>query len=129
MDKTVTDKTMAEKTVLFLVQRPPYGTTAARDTVDAILACASFGQPIQVLFAGDGVWQLTQEQAADNIGMKDIGKLLSALPYYDVTTLFAEQTALATRNIHVTDSCIPVTALNDDAIRQLVRNADHIIAI
>lgn len=129
MDKTVTDKTMAEKPVLFLIQCPPYGTTAARDTVDAILACASFGQSIQVLFAGDGVWQLAPEQVGDGIGMKDISKLLSALPYYEVTALFAEQTALAARGIHVTDRCVPVTALDDDAIRQLVRDADNIIAI
>lgn len=118
-----------KKTVLFLIQRPPYGNTVARDTVDAILACASFDQTVCLLFAGDGVWQLIPMQQGDKIGMKDIGKLLHALPYYDVTTCYAEKSAMITRGITTTSACIPVQPLEDNVIQQLLRAADQVIAL
>ena len=67
-----------------VVRHSPYGSSLARASLDVALAAAAFEQPVKLLFMGDGVLQLLPEQDSRAIGQKNIGRLLSSLPLYDI---------------------------------------------
>ena len=46
----------AKKSILFVVQHTPYGSSATQEALDAALATAAFEQNVQLFFSGDGVW-------------------------------------------------------------------------
>lgn len=117
------------KKILFIMQHSPYGNTRAREALDAALACAAFEQPVQLLFTDDGVWQLLPDQQASTVGNKDIGKMLGALAYYDINAVFTDSTALRTRNLTPADLAIQTTAVETDAMRQLIHAADCVITL
>jgi tRNA 2-thiouridine synthesizing protein C len=117
------------KTILFILQRAPYGSSAARETLDAALAAAAFEQTVQLLFTGDGVWQLLPAQQPEAIGSKDSSKMLQALDYYDIEAVYADAVSLAERGLSAEQSAIPVTALSGDALKQLIQSADCVIAL
>ena len=121
--------TTPRKKILFILQRAPYGTATAREALDAALAAAAFEQDVQLLFAGDGIWQLLPDQQADAIASKDIGKMLQALGYYDINEIFVDAVSLAERQLDTTQLAIPVTAVAGTALQALVRAADCVIAL
>ncbi len=117
----------SRKKILFILQRAPHGTSTARETLDAALACAAFEQNVQLLFTGDGVWQLLAEQKPSGIGSKDISKMLGALAYYDIHAVFADRYSLDARQLSAETLAIPVTPLEASTLRELVRDADCVI--
>ena len=117
------------KKILFVLQRAPYGSSSAREALDAALAAAAFEQDVQLLFSGDGVWQLLAGQQAEAIAGKDIGKMLQALAYYDIEHVYADSQSLAERSLSADTLAIPVTPLANPALRQLFRDADCVIAL
>jgi tRNA 2-thiouridine synthesizing protein C len=120
---------MHTRPTLFLLHRAPYGNTATRDWIDAVLASASFDQPLQLLFTGEGVWSLLPGQKGEKIDMKDIGKLLGALPYYDINAVFVDGEALATRQLDAASLVLPATVLDTAQLRELMREAAQVISL
>lgn len=121
--------TTPRKKILFILQRAPYGTSAAREALDAALAAAAFEQDVQLLFAGDGVWQLLPDQQPDAIHSKGIGKMLQALDYYDINQTFVDSVSLTDRQLDSAQLAIPVTAVTGTALQDLIRAADCVIAL
>lgn len=117
------------KKILFVLQRAPYGSSSARESLDAALAAAAFEQDVQLLFSGDGVWQLLPDLQADAIAGKDIGKMLQALAYYDIEHVYADAQSLAERGLSAATLAIPVMPLTNHPLRQLFRDADCVIAL
>lgn len=117
------------KTILFILQRAPHGSSAARETLDAALAAAAFEQDVQLLFGGDGVWLLQPGQRADAIASKDTAKMLQALAYYDIKAVFADTVSLAERGLDATNLALAVTAIEPAAQQRLLRAADCVVAL
>jgi tRNA 2-thiouridine synthesizing protein C len=124
-----TDRETSRKKILFIMQRAPYGSSTAREALDAALACAAFEQNVQLLFTGDGVWQLLPLQNAAVVGSKDIGKMLGALAYYDINGIFVDHASLQARELTVDQLAIPVISLDTTTLRQLVQEADCVISL
>lgn len=121
--------TTTRKKILFILQRAPYGTATAREALDAALAAAAFEQDVQLLFSGDGIWQLLPDQQPDAINSKDISKMLQALDYYDINKIFVDTVSLAERQLDTAQLAIPVTTVADATLQALVRAADCVIAL
>lgn len=117
------------KKILFVLQRAPYGSSSARESLDAALAAAAFEQDVQLLFSGEGVWQLLPNQQADAIASKDIGKMLQALAYYDIDRVYADAQSLAERGLAAETLAMAVTPVAAHALQQLFRDADCVIAL
>lgn len=118
----------SEKRWLLVYQRPPYGSTLARDALDVALAAAAFGQSVSVLFLGDGVWQLRAAQRGAAIDHKDFDRQLAALPMYDIDHLYAAADALRERRLTAADLVLPVTALEPDAIGSFIASYDVVLS-
>jgi tRNA 2-thiouridine synthesizing protein C len=117
------------KTILFILQRAPYSSSATREALDAALAAAAFEQRVQLLFTGDGVWNLLPGQSPDVINSKDTSKMLQALSYYDIEEVYADAASLDERQFPAGQMAIPTQPLSGEALRMLVNNADCVIAL
>jgi len=79
------------KKFCYLNRKAPYGTIYALESLEVVLIAAAFDQDISLVFADDGVYQLTNNQDTDGIGMKNFSKTYSALGDYDIKKIYVEQ--------------------------------------
>ncbi len=114
------------KSILFSFRHAPYGSSLAREGLDALLAAAVYEQEIAVLFLNDGVFQLLQEQES-RFG-KNHGKMLAALPIYGVDRIYVHQSSLKTRGLTEKNLILPVSALSDTDTQQLLGSFDQILS-
>ena len=117
------------KTVLFILQRAPYGNSATREALDAALAAAAFEQNVQILFTGDGIWNLLTEQDAGSINSKDTSKMLQALDYYDISEVFVDDISLQERGIVSTQLSIAASTIGGEKLKELIKTANCVIAL
>jgi tRNA 2-thiouridine synthesizing protein C len=116
-----------QKQLLVVVRHSPYGSSLARASLDVALAAAAFEQPVKLLFMGDGVLQLLPEQDSQAIGQKNIGRLLSSLPLYDIDMVYADAEAVARHGIDLGSAQLPAQALDEHAMQQLMISCDHLL--
>ena len=84
-------------------RKAPYGTIYALESLEVVLITAAFDQDISVVFADDGVYQLSKDQDTDGIGMKNFSKTYSALGDYDIKKIYVEKESLDERGLTVED--------------------------
>jgi tRNA 2-thiouridine synthesizing protein C len=118
---------MIKKSFLIVCRRPPYGESYAREALDVALAYAAFDQAVALLFLGDGVLQLIAPQQGERIDQKAHDKQLSALPLYDIETLYVDAQALQARSIESADLILPVQALSAAEISALFAVHDVVL--
>jgi tRNA 2-thiouridine synthesizing protein C len=117
-----------KKRFLFINHKPPYGSFAAKESLDALLMASAFEQTIQVLFLGDGVFQLKKDQQRQAIATKNIAANLAALAVYDIKDIFVAKTDLTSRGLTTDDLILPVKALSTEQVSQLMNNQDVILS-
>jgi tRNA 2-thiouridine synthesizing protein C len=117
---------MQKKHLAFVLRSSPYESTKAQEGLDAILAASVFEQFISIIFYGDGVFQLIENQMPNP--QKNLGKMLGALHLYEIDQIFIQETALIQRNIQ-TSQLIKIGALSSDArIAKVLGSADHVLS-
>ncbi len=116
------------KKLLFTLRHAPYGTSIAKDAIDAILATSAYDQDLSVLFLDDGVFQLTAHQATEGIEQKSLSNILAALPIYDINQLFVCQTSLALRGISASQIDDTIKVLNHTEVAELLQQQDHLLS-
>lgn len=118
---------MNMKRYLIICRRPPYGESYAREALDVALAAAAFDQSIALLFLGDGIAQLLTAHDSAAIGEKSFEKQLSALPLYDINSIYVDAAALQQRGFSTTDLSLPAQAVSDAEISALLKNRDVVL--
>ena len=91
------------KKFCYMNRKAPYGTIYALESLEVVLITAAFDQDISVVFADDGVYQLSKDQDTDSIGMKNFSKTYSALGDYDIKKIYVEKESLDERGLTVED--------------------------
>jgi tRNA 2-thiouridine synthesizing protein C len=91
------------KRFCYLNRKAPYGTIYALESLEVVLIAAAFDQDISLVFADDGVYQLTKNQETDGIGMKNFSKTYSALGDYDIKKIYVEKESLDERGLTADD--------------------------
>lgn len=119
---------MNTKRYLIIFRHPPYGKAYAREALDTALAAAAFDQPVALLFLGDGVAQLLNKHDSEAIGEKSFEKQLSALPLYDINTLYIDATALQQRGLTAADLSLPAQTVSDADITALLKDHDVVLS-
>jgi len=125
---SVETSTNTKKKLLFVLRHSPYGSSLAKEGIDAILATSVYEQALSVLFIDDGVFQLSKQQNSNKIGEKNIYKLLSAFELYDIDALFACSDSLLERGLHATTIFDNVTIINNTEIKQLFSQQHHLLS-
>lgn len=118
-----------KKSILFVLQHAPYSSTTTQETLDAALAAAVFEQNVILFFSGEGIWSLMTAQHSDLIQRKNVEKILHAMRYYDIDTVYIDKHSLQERGLAAENFSIPVMALNADEQAALFRRVDCVIAL
>ncbi len=117
------------KKILLVSRHAPYGSSLAREAIDAALAAAIYDQDLSILFMDDGIFQLLKNQNAQEIQQKDIGSVLSALTYYDIEKIYLHKESLAQRQITLNELIIEdLYELNNTEVASLLNQQDQILS-
>ena len=114
---------------LFLVRQSPYGSSLAREALDMALATAAFDQKVQLVFINDGVYQLLQNQQAESLGRKNIGKTLDVLPLYEISDIYADRASVAKRYLSEDALFNGAKVVDQTFINELVQQADKVMVL
>lgn len=118
-----------QKRILFISRHSPYGSSIAREALDAVLASAAYDQQISLLFMDDGVFQLLPQQDPSSIGQKSFAAMLSILPLYDVNNIFVHQQSLQSRGIEPGDIILEDAQIIDSCgVNQLLTQQDQLLS-
>ena len=117
------------KRVLALYRQAPYGNALAREGLEAVLAAAAMDQMADLLFCGDGVFQLLPDQSPIDIQQKSLQRNLQALPVFGIEQAFVCSKSLAQRGLNL-DSLVrgqlSLTAIDDSAA--LIASYDSVLS-
>ncbi len=91
------------KKFCYINRKAPYGTIYALESLEVVLIAAAFDQDISLVFADDGVYQLTKDQNTEDIGMKNFSKTYTALGDYDIKKIYVEKESLEERGLSTGD--------------------------
>ena len=91
------------KKLMYMNRKAPYGTIYALESLEVVLIAAAFDQDVSLVFADDGVYQLTNNQSTDEIGMKNFSPTYSALGDYDINKIYIEKESLEERGLTLDD--------------------------
>ena len=117
---------MSQK-ILVLQRSAPYGNSLARDGLDYVLTAAAYDQDLSLLFMGDGVFQLLNNQQSQEIQLKPQDKALEVLPLYDVDKLYAIKEDLEERNLIVGNLAVELTLIARSQVSDLMSEQDKVI--
>lgn len=115
------------KRILFVHRHGPYGSTAGREALDAVLVTAAFDQDVSLLFVEDGVLLLLKGQSDAVIAVKDASPAYQSLPLYEVERLCVDGQALAERGLSFEDLLVPVEVLDRAGVRALIEAQDSVL--
>jgi tRNA 2-thiouridine synthesizing protein C len=118
---------MDVKRILFLLRQAPYRTGHALEALETALVAGVFDQRVSVLFLGDGVWQLVSGQDGSAVGRRTVGKVLQALPEYDVSEIFACAESLRQRGLSADDLVLPARLLEPCDQQALIAGQDAVV--
>lgn len=105
---------MPQRRILLILRRPPYQGARFAEALDALLVAAAFDQPCSLLLIEDAVFALLPDQDGSLLGMRTAGKLLTALPDYEVRDICVCSRSLVERNLTDTGTVIPVRRLSPE---------------
>ncbi|MGS2722450.1 sulfurtransferase complex subunit TusC [Porticoccus sp. GXU_MW_L64] len=114
--------------LLFVLRTAPYGSSLAREGLEAALAAASLGQSVSVLFMDDGVFQLVNDQQPAHIGQKNNGAMAAALPIYDIEQRYVDAHSLNARNLPADNIDRGFEVLDSNAVKTLMASCRHIVS-
>jgi tRNA 2-thiouridine synthesizing protein C len=100
------------KSLAIINSSAPYGNSNYRESLDMLLANASYDRPVGLFFEGDGVFQLLKETNAMLTGNKDVTKTYGLLELYDIEDVFVCQQSLNARHLTSHQLCIDVKVLD-----------------
>ncbi len=103
----------ATKKFLFVNRKAPHGTIYALESLEVVLISAAFDQDVSMVFADDGVFQVTKGQDTSEIETKNFSSTYKALGDFEVTKLYVDTDSLAERGL-TADDLMPLTYEDED---------------
>jgi tRNA 2-thiouridine synthesizing protein C len=118
---------MTQRSTLVILSSSPYGSSQAKEALDFVLAAGTFEQNISFLLQGDGCYLLNSKQNPDGIQQKNISQMIKALPIYGVESILVNKNDAESRNIPLPEAPNTTQALDNDAIKTHIQNADAVL--
>lgn len=115
------------KKALFLMRRAPYGAIYTTEGLRAVMGLAVFELDATLAFVGDGVYALVRGQDPAGLDMKPLADSFAALGDFGVKGLYVHGPSLAERGLAADDLALPVEALDDAGLQQLLAAQDAVL--
>ena len=101
------------KSLAIINTTAPFGNNNYRESLDMLLANASYDRPVGLFFIGDGIFQLLNNTAGDLVGAKDLTKTYGLLELYDIEDVYVSEQSLNERNITSVQLSVEVKVLDN----------------
>ena len=115
------------KKLLIVLTQAPYGSSAAQEALDIVLAAGTFDQDVSLLLSADACYQLLPYQHPEVIQLKNTAKMLTALPIYGIEKIFADRNDAFERGVSTEITALPVQFLDQHNIVDLYEQADTVL--
>jgi tRNA 2-thiouridine synthesizing protein C len=115
------------KKLLCVVSKPPYAGSHDFELLEAAMIGAVFEFSVSLLFRDEGAWALLDHQDGSQIGRRTVGKLLKALPTYEVEDLYVCADSLDARGLSTDDLACAVEPLTLEQQADLIAEQDAVI--
>jgi len=112
---------------LLINQTAPFDGNTAQEILDLALALSTFEQNVQLLFLGDGIFQLLKNQQPNFIYRKDFIATFKALAMYDVADVYVDAASLNARRISKNDLVIDVMLVSAEDIVEIMDAVDVVL--
>ena len=117
------------KKIMFISRHAPYGSSLAKDALDAILAASAYDQQLSLLFMDDGIFQLLKNQSANEIAQKSFAAILPVLPIYEINSVYVHRESLEKRQITINELVLDGVQIIDSAtICSLLTQQDQLLS-
>lgn len=116
------------KTLAVLNSSAPFGNDNFRESIDLLLANASYDRPVALFFYGDGLYQLVANQQPSLVDAKDISKMFGLLDLYDIEDVFICQQSLQARQLDADSLIVTGQVLNSADWLQQLSNYDQVVS-
>ena len=113
-----------QKKIMFVMQRPPHGSIYPYEGLEFILISGAYDQDISLLFLGDGVFTIKNDQDTTELGIKGFVKTFGSLDGYDIEKIYVDKESLETRGLTTDDLIIDVELKSTSEIQQLMKEQD-----
>lgn len=106
---------MTNKTLAILNRSTPFGAANAKESLDVALIMGSYEHPVYLYFQGEAIWQLVDKQKPELISAKNFLKTFAALEFYDIDTIYVNETSMEQLGFTTTDLHVDNVTLLSDA--------------
>ncbi|MFA3792242.1 sulfurtransferase complex subunit TusC [Aliiglaciecola sp. SL4] len=117
------------KSLAIINQSGPITNNAGQESVDLVLASASFGQDVSVFFVDDGVFQLLNTQKPEELAHKHFAKSFGAFEFYDVENIFVCKESLQKRGLEKAQLNVSCQLLTQTELNAQLQKSDNIITL
>lgn len=114
------------KSTLIINSKPPYSSLSAKESQDTSLAFAAFGVPIALLFVGDGIYQLLNNQQPAP-GQKNTAAAVDSYSLYEIDELYVSEADLMNRGLSLGDLVGNPKAINNAEMKALLARFDNLL--
>lgn len=113
--------------LLVIIRHAPYSSNLLREGLDAALVAAAFGQPVDLLFLGQGIMALVKEQGSGAPGQKASLPTMDMLEMYDIENLWTSEASLAAIGVPLAALRDNVRLLKPEAMPAFMQQYSHVL--
>ncbi|MCG7585637.1 sulfurtransferase complex subunit TusC [Photobacterium sp. OFAV2-7] len=116
------------KSLGFVFQSAPHGSSSGREGLDAVLATSAYSEDISLFFIGDGVFQLLANQQPGQILCRDYIATFKMLDLYDVENIYVCRQSLSERCLEDSELVIEVDVVDQTDITTKLHQCQRILS-
>ncbi|MCF6193648.1 MAG: DsrE family protein [Kangiellaceae bacterium] len=98
-----------------------------KESIDLGLVCAAFDHKVNLIFVGDGIYNLISHQSNSGINDKNQLDILKGLEFYEIDSILVEQESLEKVNISQSHLINQAEIKSRIEIKQLNLTANHLV--
>jgi tRNA 2-thiouridine synthesizing protein C len=114
------------KKLLCVISQPPYRNSHSLELLETAMVAAVFDLQVSILFRDAGVLALIDEQEGQPIGVRTLSKVLTALPTYEIQSLYVCGPSIVRYKIEKLNS-IPAATIDHAEQAALISAQDVVI--
>ncbi|WKD30255.1 DsrE family protein [Halomonas sp. KG2] len=112
---------------LIVIRHAPYSSNELREGLDVALVSAAFGQAVDLLFLGQGIFALLKDQRVGAPGQKATLPTINMLEMYDIENILVPTETLQAFNIATDQLVEGVTLVPASDVSDLFQRYNYVL--
>lgn len=110
-----------------MLTNPPYSGAYTQEAFDVILTAAAFDQVVSLLLLDQAIFLLKSNQHPENFCLKNPSAVVTALPLYNINTVYVETESLTECGLRLEQLMSPVTEINRTELGGFCKQFDLVL--